>query len=154
MKRWPVLILIGGGLALTAWSFAKRRACDCELDRAAAEGDTCCWFSHEFGADEATCARIASAHETFREECDRRCAEVRVAQAAADRPPTGASETQRAALREAYSVAAAACFAAREAHARKVAGLLPPGQGERYLAYVLPRLRGHDHSHAPDASGR
>jgi hypothetical protein len=35
-------------------------------------------------------------------------------------------------------------------HFRRVAALMPPVQGERYLALVLPRVDGHPHHGAPN----
>jgi hypothetical protein len=34
-------------------------------------------------------------------------------------------------------------------HFRAVAALMPPGEGERYLAIVLPRVSGYPHEGAP-----
>ena len=40
------------------------------------------------------------------------------------------------------------------AHFRKVAALLPPGEGERYLALVLPHVQDYDHHGAPNLQGK
>jgi len=42
------------------------------------------------------------------------------------------------------------CVDAMKVHFRRVAALMPPAQGERYLALVLPRVEGHPHHGAPN----
>ena len=42
------------------------------------------------------------------------------------------------------------CVDAMTVHFRRVATLMPPGQGERYLAVVLPRIADFDHRGAPN----
>lgn len=152
MKRLVVLSLIGGALALIAGAFARHRYCDCELGHAAACGDSCRWFRYEYGLDEKTCGEIARRHDAFRGECERHCAAVREAGKALDALPAGSPE--RIGAKQKYDDAVAACVAAREAHFRKIAAMMPPEQGEKYLAYVLPLVEGHDHSHVPGVAGR
>ena len=42
------------------------------------------------------------------------------------------------------------CVDAMTAHFRRVAVLMPPGQGDRYLGFVLPRIAGYSHQGAPN----
>ena len=42
------------------------------------------------------------------------------------------------------------CEAAIGAHVRKVAALMSPEDGQRYLALVLPKIADFDHQMAPD----
>lgn len=39
-------------------------------------------------------------------------------------------------------------------HFDRVAALLPPGEGARYLAMVLPRIADYDHNGAPTVQVR
>jgi hypothetical protein len=48
----------------------------------------------------------------------------------------------------------AVCVKATTEHFRRVAALMPAGQGERYLAIVLPRLADFDHRGAPTVQVR
>ncbi len=41
------------------------------------------------------------------------------------------------------------CVDAMTAHFHRVAVLMPPGEGERYLAIVMPRIIDFDHRGAP-----
>jgi hypothetical protein len=41
------------------------------------------------------------------------------------------------------------CVDSMAAHFRRVAALMPPSQGERYLELVLPRIAGYTHLGAP-----
>ena len=46
-----------------------------------------------------------------------------------------------------------ACVASIRVHFQRVAALMPAGEGERYLAQVLPRLAGYEHTGAPTVRG-
>lgn len=154
MKRLVLLALIGGALALIAWSFTQHRFCDCELEHSVECGDTRCWFRTEFGLDEPTCDRIVALHEAFRAECDRHCAAVREAEKANESLRADATAEMRAAAAKRLAEADRLCREAREAHARRVAALMPPDKAARYLEYVLPRLSKHAHTGACDADAK
>jgi hypothetical protein len=46
------------------------------------------------------------------------------------------------------------CVDAMNAHFRRVAALMPAGQGERYLATVLPRVADYAHTGAPTVGAK
>jgi hypothetical protein len=46
------------------------------------------------------------------------------------------------------------CVDAMTGHFQRVAGLMPAGQGERYLATVLPRVSGYTHTGAPTVGAK
>ena len=154
MKRLVPLLLLGLALAVIAASFARRGCCDANLAKSAAAGDTACWFRCEFGLDSSTSEAVTKAHAAFMPECEKHCARIAEARAALGELPADAPADRRADATRAVAEAVSTCEAAREAHARKLAAMMPPVAGKRYLDLVLPRLRELDHNGAPDASGR
>ena len=149
MKRLVPLALLGVALAVVAATFVRRGCCDARLAHSVACGDTHCWFRCEFGLDDKTCAAIDRAQAKFAVDCTRHCREVAEARAALDKLPAAAAPEARAGAELALKAADAHCRAAREEHARKLAAMMPPEAGARYLEIVLPRLRALDHLGAP-----
>jgi hypothetical protein len=82
-------------------------------------------------------AAIKKLHEDYSEVCAGHCAAIMAAQ------KRGAPPAEIAALEK-------TCVTAMTEHFKRVAALMPPGQGERYLAIVLPRLADFDHRGAPN----
>ena len=79
---------------------------------------------------------IRRLHEDFSGECGRHCAAI--IEARERRAPSAeVAELERF------------CVEAMKTHFRRVAALMPPAQGERYLAFVLPRVESHPHHGAP-----
>lgn len=105
------------------------------------EGDAMAWLRTEYRLDEAQFAAIKQLHEDYREKCAEHCSAIM------------AAEKRRAPAAEVAALEKV-CVDAMTVHFRRVAALMPAGQGERYLAVVLPRVAGYDHHGAPDVQVR
>jgi hypothetical protein len=132
------------GLALVAGlvAFGVFYLCgdDAALRRAAREGDALAWLRIEFKLSDAQFAAIKQLHTDYTVECSGHCAAI---MAARDR---GAPAPEISKLEE-------VCVASILVHFQRVAALMPAGEGDRYLAQVLPRLSGYEHTGAPTVRG-
>ncbi len=148
---WKTLVL-AGVLAAGTWYTCFRVHCAPSAHAAAKAGDVLGWMRCEFSLSEEQFAAIRALHEEHRKECAAHCAAVREAR------------TREAVAREAGDAAGAAvavnaqreaeriCRSSVEAHVRRIAALMAPEEGARYLRLVLPRLDEADHSGPPDLS--
>ena len=110
---------------------------DRALRDAERDGDALAWLRADFRLSDADFAAIRRLHEDFSVECGRHCAAIIAARER--RAPAGeVADLERT------------CVDAMKVHFRRVAALMPPAQGERYLALVLPRVEGHPHHGAPN----
>lgn len=107
------------------------------LAAAARDGDAMTWLRVEFHLTDAQFAAVQRLHEDYSVECGRHC--TAIMEARERRAPAA----EVAALEK-------FCVDSMTAHFRRVATLMPPGQGERYLAIVLPRVAGYSHHGPPD----
>lgn len=137
---WVTLLLV---LTLGAASFGAFYVWndDPALRRAARDHDAMAWLRLEFKLDDAQFAAIERLHEAFAEECTRHCLAIMKARS------RGAPAAEIAALEQ-------VCVGSMTDHFRQVARIMPPGQGERYLALVLPRVNGYGHEGAPTVQVR
>jgi hypothetical protein len=110
---------------------------DRAMRAAAREGDAMAWLRLEFKLDDAQFAAIKRMHEDYSVECGKHCGAIM------DARERKAPAAEIAALEK-------FCVDSMGGHFRQVAALMPPGQGERYLAVVLPRLADYSHHGAPN----
>ncbi|PAW83071.1 MAG: hypothetical protein B9S27_01475 [Opitutia bacterium Tous-C8FEB] len=129
-------LLLAAALAAAGFTVAYWMTGDRALRAAARQGDALEWLRVEFALDGERFAAVRRLHEEFSIECSAHCAAIVAAR------ERSAPATEIAALEE-Y------CVGAMTAHFRQVAARMEPTQGERYLALVLPRIRGHTHQGAP-----
>ena len=133
-------ILITLAVAATAFAVAfgvsYRWRDDAALHRAARDNDAMAWLRAEFKLSDAQYAAVKKLHDDYSSVCGEHCAAI---MAARERQAPAA---EVAALEK-------TCVDAMTAHFHAVAKLMPPGEGERYLALVLPRVAGYDHNAAP-----
>ena len=140
-------VLAAGALAAGAffrWHY------DDALHAAAQERDAMKWLRTEFHLSDAQFAAIAKLHEDYSAECADHCVAIgnaRAQLAAAEK--SGQPVATIAVLRRAVAERELACRTAIGAHLRKVAALMPPGEGERYLQLLLPRVENYTHRGAP-----
>jgi hypothetical protein len=136
-------LTLGALLAVGALSFATFFAANAQpaIHHAAREGDAMAWLRTEFQLSDAQFVAIKQLHDDYGRVCAEHCAAVMAAKARSAPPQ------EMAALE-------AICVDAMTQHFRRVAGLMPPGQGERYLATVLPKVAGYDHAEAPTVQVR
>lgn len=111
------------------------------LREAVREGDAMAWLREEFHLNEAQFAAVKRLHADYNKVCGEHCAAIMAAK------QRGAPAAEIAALEK-------TCVDAMTAHFRRVAALLPAGEGERYLAMVLPRVQDYDHTGAPNLQGK
>jgi len=133
------LITLGAAIAACVVAFGISYAWnDNRAMRAAArEGDAMAWLRLEFRLDDGQFSAIKRRHDDYSIVCGEHCAAI---MAARERQ---ASSAEVAALEK-------ICVDAMTGHFRQVAALMPPGQGDRYLAMVLPRIAGYSHAGAPN----
>ena len=139
-----LLLTLGIAAAACALSFGVFYAVNREpadVRRAVSEGDALAWMRAEFRLSDAQFAAIKQLHEDYRAVCAGHCAAIMAAE------KRGAPHAEVAALEK-------TCVDAMTAHFRRVAALMPPGQDERYLAIVLPRIADYDHRGAPNVQVR
>ena len=129
--------MIAGVCALSFGVFYAVSREPAEVQRALREGDALAWLRTEFKLNDTQFAAIQALHATYREACAEHCAAIMAAE------KRGAPPAEVAALEK-------TCVEAMTAHFRRVAALMPAGQGERYLAIVLPRIADFDHRGAPN----
>lgn len=137
MKNW--LITLGVALTAGAVAFAAFFALndDPEMRRAARAGDAMVWLRVEFQLSEAQAAAVEKLHDDYSVRCGEHCAAIMAARES--RAP--AAEVARL---------EAVCVNAMTRHFEAVAALMPAGQGQRYLATVLPKVTGYSHTGAPN----
>lgn len=107
------------------------------VQKAMRDGDALAWLRTEFHLDIEQYAAIKKLHEDYGKVCAGHCAAIMAAQ------QRGAPAAEIAALEK-------TCVTAMTEHFKRVAALMPPGEGERYLAIVLPRIADFDHRGAPN----
>lgn len=132
-----LLALAAGWVAFGVFYFLGD---DAALRQAAREGDALAWLRIEFKLSDAQFAAIKQLHTDYTVECSGHCAAI---MAARERGAPAAEVTR---LEE-------SCVASIREHFQRVAALMPSGEGERYLAQVLPRLSGYEHTGAPTVRG-
>jgi len=124
---------------------------DPQLHAAAATGDAMQWLRTDFHLTDAQFASIRQLHESYAGTCEEHCRMIQEA--------TRARDALAAARGDAVALAAANreladlrrnCETAIARHVRQVAALMPPEDGRRYLALVLPKIAAFDHRAAPD----
>ena len=142
MRNWLVTILIavvafgasfGGFYALNREPAAVRNA--------ARTGDAMEWLQAEFKLTPAQFAAIKQLHDQYGQICSRHCSMIMAAQ------QRGAPKVEIAALES-------ECVRSMTEHFKRVAALMSPAEGKRYLAMVLPRIQDYDHRGAPNLEGR
>ena len=140
-------VLAAGALAAAAFF---RWHCDDALHAAARERDAMKWLRTEFHLSDAQFAAITRLHEDYSVECADHCAAIGGARAElAGAEKSGQPAATLATLRRNVAERELACRTAIGVHLRKVAASMPPGEGERYLQLLLPRVENYRHQGAP-----
>jgi hypothetical protein len=137
--RKNLWITLGLALAAGAAAFGVGYGlnADRSLQAAARDGDAMAWLRMEFRLEEEQFAAIKKLHDDYSVACGEHCAAIM------DARERKAPAAEVARLEQ-------VCVDAMTAHFRRVAALMPAGQGERYLAIVLPRVSGYSHHGAPN----
>lgn len=109
--------------------------------RAVRERDAMAWLRAEFHLNDAQFAAVRQLHEEFGQRCAEHCARIMEARRRHDSPA-------------AIAALEATCVREMREHFRRVAALMPAGEGARYLATVLPRIDDFDHRGPPTVQVR
>lgn len=136
MRNALLTIAAALGACALAFGIFFRLHDDPALRQAARDGDAMGWLRSEFRLDDAQFAAIKKLHDDYAIVCGEHCAAIMMAR------ERKAPAAEVAALEK-------VCVDAMAGHFRRVAALMPAGEGERYLATVLPRVEGYDHRKAP-----
>ena len=138
MKNFLLTLVIAAAVcALSFGAFYALNREPAEMRRALSEGDAMAWLRAEFQLNDTQFAAIKKLHDDYRSVCADHCAAIMAAE-------------KRHAPRAEIAALEKTCVDAMTAHFKRVAALMPPGQGERYLAIVLPRIADFDHRGAPN----
>ena len=134
-----LLITLGVLAAACAAAFAVFFALNgnAAMHAAARENDAMAWLRTEFRLDGTQFTAIKQLHEEYSVGCGAHCMAIMAAR------ERRAPAAEIAALEK-------TCVDAMTAHFRRVAALMPPAEGQRYLATVLPRIAGYAHAGAPN----
>lgn len=135
-----LLLTLGIAAAACALSFGIFYAMNrepAEIRHALSDGDAMAWLRADFQLNEAQFSAIKRLHDDYRGVCAEHCAAIMAAE------KRNAPTAEVAALEK-------TCVDAMTAHFKRVAALMPAGEGERYLAIVLPRIADFDHRGAPN----
>jgi len=145
-------LLLLSALACVGCLLGYRLGCDPVLSEAAEHGDTMAWLRHEYHLKPAQAEAISKMHLDYSEACELHCRRIR--EARAERRQLEASgKADAAALKavdEKLHTLSAYCAAQLGGHLERVAALMSPEDGARYLATVKPLVARFDHEGAPD----
>lgn len=136
MRNFLVTCFVALGVCAAAFGIFYVLNGDRALHRAARDGDAMAWLRTEFRLSAEQFRAIEKLHESYGQECAVHCAAIMEAREKAA-PPDRVAALEKT------------CVEAMTAHFRRVAALMPAGQGERYLATVLPRVSDYQHAAAP-----
>jgi hypothetical protein len=148
---WTTLVLIAA-LATGCWLLFFRVACDPKAHAAAQAGNVMEWMRCEFRLTEAQYAAIGKLHAEHAAVCAGHCTAVETARAKVAAARGTGDAAQVAAAQREQREAENVCRVSVEAHVRRVAAVMDPAAGERYLKMVLPRLAALDHAGPPSLS--
>ncbi len=137
MKNILITLAMAVAACAVAFGVSYRMCCEQELHRAASEGDAMTWLRTEFHLNEAQFAAVKKLHSDYGMMCGEHCAAIMAAKKR-NAPPAEILALEKT------------CVEAMTAHFKSVAGLMPPAEGERYLAVVMPRVDGYGHTGAPN----
>lgn len=139
-----VLVLVAVAMGSLCYHLSSAPA----LHAAVEKGDAMAWLRVDFHLNDQQFAEIKKLHDAYAPSCEEHCRLIQEAtkalKAAAGTDPAVESAAERA-LQELRIT----CETAITAHVRKVAALMSPEDGQRYLALVLPKIANFDHQMAP-----
>lgn len=133
---WISLLILVGAAAVSFGAFYVMND-EPAVRRAAREQDAMAWLRAEFQLDDAQFAAIKALHDDYGTQCAEHCSAIMSAKR------RKAAHAEIAALEK-------VCVESMTTHFQRVAELMPAGQGERYLATVLPRVSDYAHEGAPN----
>ncbi len=143
-----VLVLAAAAMGWVCYHLSA----DPAMHAAAEKGDAMQWLRDDFHLDDRQFAAIRELHAAYAGTCAEHCRmiqEATTARQALEAARTSDPAALAAAGRRVQELRTI-CESAIAAHVRKVAALMSPADGRRYLALVLPKIADFDHTAAPD----
>lgn len=143
MKRGVAILgLAVMALGLGYWVAGQRHADELTGVR----GSDLSWLQIEFNLSDEQFAAVSAAHRDYATVCSRHCADILTAQRNLDTlRANGAGPNVVAGAEEELTRLENVCNNATLAHVRRVAGLMPPEAGSRFLTLVEPHLATQPH---------
>lgn len=141
MKHFWITLGLVVAVAATAFGVSYVANDRPAVRRAAHERDAMAWMAAEFHLNAEQFAAVKKLHDDYGVACGEHCRAIMRAKR------HGAPAAEVAALEQ-------RCVNAMTEHFRRVAALLPAGEGERYLAMVLPCVENYDHAGVPTLKGK
>ncbi len=136
---WFTVGLLAAGAAAVGF-LGYRLSLDSALEAESQRSDTMAWLRTEFHLNAAQFSEITRLHETYSSVCAGHCRSIMEARLR-NAPPAEIKGLEDA------------CVRSMTDHFRHVAAVMPPGEGNRYLALVLPRIGAYPHTGAPTLRG-
>lgn len=133
----PVVRYTLVALAAAAIAFGVTHLCL----RPSADADEIAWMRTEFSLTDTQVATIEKLHEDYHPVCMTHCAAITKARAQLDDASTADKPSAQAELSRLETV----CHDATQAHLTRVASVMSPEQGARFLKLVLPKVSGQAH---------
>lgn len=148
---WRTLAILVLAAAATGF-VCYRLSGDPALHAAIREGDAMAWLRADFHLDDRQFAAIKQMHDAYAPSCAEHCRLIQEAMVTRDAIAAthGSDAAAIAAAERTLEQLRTACETAIAAHVRKVAAVMSPEDGRRYLALVLPKIAEFDHQMAPD----
>lgn len=143
-----VLLLVAAAMGFSCYYLSSAPA----VHAAAKKGDAMAWLRADFHLDDRQFAEIKKLHDAYAPSCEEHCRLIQEATKVRDAIKTarGSDPAGAAAAERTLQELRTTCETAITVHVRKVAALMSPGDGHRYLALVLPKIADFDHQMAPD----
>lgn len=147
MKRLTVVLGLGLVAGVVGYGLVRVGLCLRSDDVVVSTGADITWLKSEFHLNDEQFAAIKQLHGEYGSVCAVHCANIVEAQdRLADLRERGASAEDLAVARQSIEDLEAVCNAATRAHIRRVADLMPPDQGRRFLSMTEPHLASMPHN--------
>lgn len=143
-----VLVLVAAVTGFVCY----RLSCDPVLHAVVRQGDTMEWLRADFNLNDRQFAAVKKLHEAYAPSCAEHCRLIQAAtlERNAFKSADGSDPAAKVAAERKLRELRTTCETAITAHVLKVAALMSPEDGRRYLALVLPKISNFDHLAAPD----
>lgn len=121
------------------------------LHAAVRKRDAMEWLRVDFHLTDAQFAEIQKLHDAYAPSCEEHCRMIREASKARDAlvAARGSDPAAVTAAERVLQEMRTTCESAITVHVQRVAALMSPADGQRYLALVLPKVANFDHQMAP-----
>lgn len=150
MKYLVSTLALVAVIAGTAGFLSFRASGDPAVQAALAQDDAMVWLRTDFHLTDAQFAAIKKLHDSYSMVCEEHCRAIQDATRARDTLKAKVDTSALAAAERRVEALRLECESAIATHVRQCAAEMSPGDGQRYLALVLPKIKDFDHAAAPD----